>query len=541
MLNNNYLKELMKQPVRTVESRVLYYPGGGSSYTTVIRHNQNLKSFTVERIGEEGKFFGFGICHKANIKLRDINRQYNYTTSDVIRPVYVDRSTGAVSQIFCYPKLYVSECNRDENTNELSITLYDKLYQASKHTVSELTLPENYNFLGFISAVVSFLGVNNYKTINMGDDTVFSTLYPGGANFDGTETIRDALNAVAEATQTIYYLNEINTLVFKRLDRDGDAVLTIEKDDYITLDSKTNRRLANITHATELGDNVSAALGESGTTQYVRDNPFWDLREDIDTLVDNALAAVGGLTINQFTCSWRGNVLLEIGDKIELITKDDKTVVSYVINDVLTYDGALKEETQWNYTTEETETESNPSTLGEALKQTYAKVDKANKRIDMVVSDVDANSKAVAAISVNLNEITNTIRGIEDTTNSSLGDINEEIAKIYNEVETKMTKDDYSVLIKDVIEENGVEKVVTKAGYKFDEEGLTVSKANSALETTISDNGMVVKKDGDDVLTANKDGVNAKNLHATTYLIIGTNSRFEDYDGSRTGCFWIGG
>lgn len=44
------------------------------------------------------------------------------------------------------------------------------------------------------------------------------------------------------------------------------------------------------------------------------------------------------------------------------------------------------------------------------------------------------------------------------------------------------------------------------------------------------------------MLKASKDGVDAKNLHAKTYLIIGKNSRFEDYNGgTRTGCFWIGG
>ena len=43
------------------------------------------------------------------------------------------------------------------------------------------------------------------------------------------------------------------------------------------------------------------------------------------------------------------------------------------------------------------------------------------------------------------------------------------------------------------------------------------------------------------VLNANNQGVDAKNLHATTYLIVGKNSRFEDYGNSRTGCFWIGG
>jgi len=43
---------------------------------------------------------------------------------------------------------------------------------------------------------------------------------------------------------------------------------------------------------------------------------------------------------------------------------------------------------------------------------------------------------------------------------------------------------------------------------------------------------------------ANKDGVDAKDLHAKTYLIIGEGegrSRFEDYSPNRTGCFWIGG
>ena len=53
---------------------------------------------------------------------------------------------------------------------------------------------------------------------------------------------------------------------------------------------------------------------------------------------------------------------------------------------------------------------------------------------------------------------------------------------------------------------------------------------------------MRVSKGGQVVLTGDNNGVEALNLHATTYLIIGNNSRFEDYDnGSRTGCFWIGG
>ena len=60
------------------------------------------------------------------------------------------------------------------------------------------------------------------------------------------------------------------------------------------------------------------------------------------------------------------------------------------------------------------------------------------------------------------------------------------------------------------------------------------------MTTQITEDGMTVYRDNTAVLIANNVGVDAVNLHATTYLIIGNNSRFEDYGENRTGCFWIG-
>ena len=64
------------------------------------------------------------------------------------------------------------------------------------------------------------------------------------------------------------------------------------------------------------------------------------------------------------------------------------------------------------------------------------------------------------------------------------------------------------------------------------------------MTTNIDEDGMSVYRGEEEVLTADNQGVTAYNLHARTYLIVGTSSRFEDYekDGeTRTGCFWIGG
>lgn len=106
--------------------------------------------------------------------------------------------------------------------------------------------------------------------------------------------------------------------------------------------------------------------------------------------------------------------------------------------------------------------------------------------------------------------------------------------------ELKQTADSLSVSVQD-IQENGTTKVTTTTGFTFDEEGMTVSKSEAELQTKITENGMKVSRGTTDMLIANEKGVEAKNLDASTYLIIGGRSRFENYGDNRTGCFWIGG
>lgn len=522
------METMINAPVRHIGARVELYEG--SALADVYNQYYALKSLTIDRVGENDKFMGFGICQRINLKLIDKERYIYITTADSFK-VYMSVWEEYTST---FPPFYVSEVHRDENTNELSITAYDALYKAAQHTAAELTIT-TYTIRELAAACAALIGVETAE--NTLD--VFDTEYPQGANLDGTETIREVLDAIAEATQTIYYIDANNKLVFKRLDRDGAAVYTISKDRYITLDSKTNRRLATVCHTTELGDNVAASTTESGSTQYIRDNPLWEMREDIGALVDAALAAAGGLTINQFNCSWRGNFLLEIGDKIALETKDGETVFSYLLDDVITYDGTYSHKTKWEYADNDTETASNPTTLGDALKQTFARVDKANKEIELVASIANANSDSISSLTLNTDSIAATVQAMETTTNVAIDGVKGDITELNNKVSATMTAEQVLIEIETGLA-NGAGKVITNTGFTFDDEGLTVSKSDSEMETQITEDGMTVYKNGDAVLTANNIGVDAVNLHATTYLIIGNNSRFEDYGSDRTGCFWIG-
>ena len=107
-------------------------------------------------------------------------------------------------------------------------------------------------------------------------------------------------------------------------------------------------------------------------------------------------------------------------------------------------------------------------------------------------------------------------------------------------VESTMTSEEVNIAISTELEK-GADKVITSTGFKFNDDGLTISKNNSEISTNIDEDGMTISKGSEDVLTVDNTGVKARNLEATTYLIIGVNSRFENYNNNtRTGCFWIG-
>lgn len=522
--------ECINSPVRNIRGRVELYDG--DTLLQTFKYTDALISFSVERVAEEGKFFGFGICQKINVKLRDTKREIEVSTANTLEAVF-----GAGSDyVYTFPVFKVSRVNRDEKTNQLSITAYDAIYQADKHTFSEIGLTAPYNINDVARGCATLLGLP-FGTVNVNDDT-FLVSYESGANFDGTETIREVLNAIAEATQTVYYIDSNWQLTFKKLNKDGDAVLYIDKDKYFELDSGANRRLSGISSVTELGDNVGTVSSVSGTTQLVRDNPFWDLRDDVGDLVNAGFKTVEGLTINQFEMEWRGNYLLEIGDKIGLTTKDDAVVYSYLLDDVITFDGGLSQKTQWEYTDEDDDEYSNPTSIGDALKQTYARVDKANKQIELVASQVDSNSETIANLQITTDGINASVVKIQEETNAELSAVNENVATLTSRVDAAITAEDVSIQISTALKD-GVNKVETTTGFTFDDEGLTVSKSGSEMTTQITEDGMTVYRDEEAVLIADNEGVKAEDLHATTYLIVGKYSRFEDY-GTRTGCFWIG-
>ena len=578
-------KQAMTAPVRDNLKPYLTVFEYDYGTTKIYSSENHLKSFTIERVGDETKFFGYGIIQRLNAKLINIPVEEVYKQFKTSSYITIDFDFEGVKTRFANtPRFWVSEVHRDAVTGEISVTAYDSLYTTTHLTVGGegtqdeenfvyRTIPEMASILadgmryGFPTAVHGESSYENFFTASLPELSLSLSnnkyAFPEFTwNLDGTETYRDVLDDIAEVHHAIYYLEPTyngERIVFHRFHgyEYNEPALEITGDDYFDCTIKSYRRMGDLTHATVLGDNITGYANTAhGTHIYIRDNAIFSLMDG--TTVSNYLNGVtdfiyksdeapelaytlNGWTIGQFECTWRGNPFLKIADVITVYDRNDEEWINgYILNDVIEYDGTFKQKTQWNYKGEDEESASNPPTVGEVLKQTYAHVDKVNQNITQVVHTQDEHEEQITTLVTEAGNISASVVTMQNGLEETLEGINGTFDTLTKKVEAAVTADDVQISIEKELS-NGVEKVSTKTGYTFDEEGLTIAKSNSEMSTQITDDGMTVFRSGEAVLIANNEGVQAEDLHATTYLIIGNNSRFEDMGSDRTACFWIGG
>ena len=61
--------------VRKVKAKAELY--SSSALASTYTESDKIINVDSQRVGEDGKFFGFGICHRLNLHLIDVQRQLN--------------------------------------------------------------------------------------------------------------------------------------------------------------------------------------------------------------------------------------------------------------------------------------------------------------------------------------------------------------------------------------------------------------------------------------------------------------------------------
>lgn len=516
---------------RSVVGKVELYDG--STLLSTFLHTDALSSIKIEKTAVSGSFFGYSISQKATVTLIDKDGAIAIGKGNILK-LYLGTATEFVNA----PDFMVSEVQRDEIKKTLTVTAYDSIEATSSRKQSELQIEYPITIRGVADAIASAMGLSVTWEVGEGNalaDTEYTE--DSQLSLSGTETFRDMLGFVAQATGTVCFMKHDNSLCFKQLT--ANPIFDLDKTVYFEMSVGKAVNLTQVTSATELGDNITAGV-EGGKNQVFYSNPFIVSHASNADILDQLLAMYSQIVMRPYNIKWRGNPALEFGDCVRITLADNTTADIFYLGEAITYDGGMVATCSWEDEETAESVDGNPTTLGDALKMTYAKVDKANSQIDLVAKQVDGNTEAIGAIQVNTDSISASVESIRQETEETLDGVNENIETLTNKVNAQITSEDIQLQIESAIGD-GVDKVTTSTGYTFDEEGLTVSKSDNPISTTVSEDGMTVSYEEETRLSANSEGVVARNLHAETYLIIGLNSRFEDYDeNKRTGCFWIG-
>lgn len=481
----------------------------------------NLISFKIEKTAPQGKLFGFAVSQKITIEaLGAIELQ----KGDRLTPSI--QSKDYAMSVSTFPYFYVDTVEINKVKNTTIIVGYDLLHKLDSVSIDsiEFTYPIHamdyaYNIVNSVGGTLDFKGIVQE--------------IPAEPNLNGNESARSVLAALAEFTASICYISRDNKVCFRGIKQE-EPLMTLEPDCYFDLSIGKTITLTKIASGTELGDNVGH--GTEGFTQILWENPFLTNRENIESI----LTTIGNKVINTsctaYTLNWRGCPAYEIGDY--LIIKDKANQQHYVryFNETIEYNGGLKSVSEWQATESES-VDLAPSNLTNKMKVTSAKVDKVNQEIELVAKNVDGALQEMAQIKLTTDSIVSTVE--------ILGQVTDNNSTQIENLSTKLDQTADSIKIevkKEILEEGLTDHITTATGFTFNEEGLTIDKTGSEMSTQITEDGMTIYRNEDPILVADNQGVYAANLNATTFLIIGDNSRFEDYNNrQRTGCFWIGG
>lgn len=430
---------------------------------------------------------------------------------------------GEIKGVKEYGTFIVKDAKYNDENNSIKITSYDLLLQAMAPYSSVVEFPPQKSTeeepeaekgnaeeipavtLGrYLQAICDFLGIPLATPTFTNSDVIIEE-----EKYNADYTYRDVLTEIAQAAGGTIALKNDELYVLYPTQTD----ITVEPSNLksITVGEIYGPVNSVVLARTPQEDNIykKDEAAEKICEIKIENNQIMDShREDFIEGIYNALY---GLTYYPHEVESYGIGTLDICDLFTIETLDGKTYTALHVSGEMTINQGLIERTKGDAPAA-TETE-------------YKAASKTDRLLNKTILRVDKQAGEIAALVTKTTEKTNELTG--------------ELEKVKNSVESTMTSEDIKILVSESVE--GKDSITTSMGYTLNDEGLHIQRSDEEIENKIDHTGMYVNRAADNVLTANHEGVDAINLKTRQFLIIGKNSRFEDYDNGRTACFYIGG
>ena len=450
----------------------------------------------------------------------------------------------------------VPESNK--GSEEAEITAYDKMVHFMKtFKQSEMNLSYPCTMSDFVNRMCEICGVTLYSTDFFNSDLIISEDYFTAQGI----TYRDVLVKVAQATLSTIYIKE-NKLFLAPISSTTEETLDRSYLSKLVITDKFGPVNALVLGRGDVEDNIEAkdqaSIDTNGRCEIRFDeNEFIDYQRE--QVINRMFEKIKGLTYYAFEGADVGIMWLEPTTSIAL--KDNETDIynSYYLEADITINTGIKNSieakipevtnTEYKVTTEEEKktlkvermAKKNEGIIQDLIEETseyQKKISEIELTSDSIKQKVEENS---TEINNNYQEILQKLEGYATE---------DDVITVNNKVETILSSTDFAINVIEDIQANGVSKVKTTTGYKFDENGLEISKTGSETKSVLNEKGLDIKDNTgsseESLLFAGYDKeigetiVKSKNMTVQKYLVIGKYSRVEDYH-EGTGVFWIGG
>lgn len=444
----------------------------------------------------------FGCCEASVVKFKIRNEFGELKDKWFDVSMVLNNNTDAPFQIGSY-RVFSDEPSGDKKYK--NVTAYDAMYDIINADVSAW-----YESLTFPITLREFRHsfFNNFDIEQEENDLIHDDMLIEKTIATTNTSGKDIITAICELNGVFGHINRQGKFTYISLDESMCEELDKSRYNSCEYEDFETSFISKLQIRQEQND-IGVIVGD-GTNTYIIENNFLVYGKEpveLEEIANKTFEKIKTAQYRPMKATLKGNPCLEVGDAI-LIHARNKDVASYILQRTLKGIQSLKDSFESNGVYEYAE---KVNSTNKEVKQLRGKVNILEKTVEQTVAKIADVENEMSTT------ITQTVKGLKVEIESAA----ENIDNLQGDVEKN--KED-----------------INKTTYEFTTEDFTVSKEGEEIETHISHDGMTVKKNGQDVLVANNKGVDATNLHAKTYLIIGKNSRFEDYGSNRTGCFWIG-
>lgn len=493
----------------------------------VYEDTAELKSLSIESgSGSTEKIIGNAVSAKITAEIKDID---GIPSQGVM--MKAKYWPDGVSEDDAVPTtdFILESVEADEDAIYYTLIGHDKMALLGAHTSDEIQIEYPTTIGAYAAAAALTAGLNLADTDWLNADTSLSS----APNLSGSESCRDVIAWAAECAFGNAYIDrngniKITTIVPSETKHDINPDLYFECELSSVYGPINTLTLARATEDNIYREDAESVSSNGRIDLKITDNPFLDMiRED---MIDTMFSQICDVIIQPYTLDWCGDPAFDPGDTITLTDTKGNVCISIYGAESLEFDGGMRSSIEFKSPSNTTIDYSKATSTKEVLRRTNLLVDKANQRIDFEASRTDGLEGNIAAIAMTTDQISQSVTSIQEDRDG----LKTRIAAIENNADSVIAK------VQDIID-NGVDKVITETGATLDSDGLHVTKSGEEMESRIDYSGLYVERDGDAILKATNVGVEAENVTVRTYLTVGENSRFEDYDTNRTGCFYVGG